>query len=186
MSRRPLLVERVGDVPHAGLVAAAVADQDDVREAVRLVAAADVGEQRVERRRLEADRARIASCGRSASARCAPSGTNFTIGAMSEFGIARAMYGSTVCEHEVVLAAGDVRAVLLDAAGADDDRRRAGLHETRAISIHVSSSAHRLSPASIGRGASPPAVPCAPAVVAIVKRASRMVRDVFMTASGSS
>src|SRR5690349_18271569 len=52
-----LLVERIGDVAHAGLIAAAVADEDDVLEAVRSVAAADVRQERLERRLLETDRA---------------------------------------------------------------------------------------------------------------------------------
>ena len=53
------LIKLFGHVLHARLVAAAVAKQNDVPEAVRLVAPADVCQQRLERLFLEADRTRV-------------------------------------------------------------------------------------------------------------------------------
>ena len=59
----PFLVQLVGDVRHAGLIAAAVADEQDVLEAVRLQAARRGVEQQVVGRRRQRDRAGVLAVG---------------------------------------------------------------------------------------------------------------------------
>src|SRR5262245_29273913 len=51
---RPSLIEGVGNTFHAGLVTAAIAQKDDIQETMGLVASADIGEQSLEGRLLEA------------------------------------------------------------------------------------------------------------------------------------
>ena len=128
----PLRVQRFGDRLHARLVPAAVANQDDVLEAVHLQAVRDVGEHRLKRLLAHADGAdrdhvRALRLDRpfrdQRDDRCAQ-----RVPELAGDGVA------VRAQHVVVFAERQPRSVRLDAAGRDDDGRLAGLH--RVANVH--------------------------------------------------
>jgi hypothetical protein len=134
----------LGDRLHAGLIAAAVADQDDVLEAVHLQAVHDVGEHRLNVSSRMLIVPTVIMCELLGS--IDPSGTSGMIGAHSAFPSLRAMAIAVRRQHVVVLAERQPWPVRLDAAGRDDDRRLAGLHGI--ANVHPR---HLFEPDRIGR-----------------------------------
>ena len=74
---RPLPIQRISDLLHARLVAAAVAEENDVEKAVRLVAAADVAQQRLKRGLLDTDWDPVYAMCPDAAGSMLPSGNEF-------------------------------------------------------------------------------------------------------------
>ena len=123
--RGPLAVQPVGDRLEALLIAAVIAEEDDVAEAVQPEAARRGLEDLLEGVLRHRDRFPESACAPSA-ARCRPPGTYAITGATSALPSARAILSESSLHPHVVLAQHHVRTVLLGAADRHDDRRRSG------------------------------------------------------------